>query len=88
MKERKKFFSSHFFNEKFLVTISTCHNYEIDYKVGPRKKASKPFVSDFLKQKFRWECEDCATEIGRHSNSFDTEKFRCAKCKGKFIRIQ
>lgn len=33
--------------------------------------------------KFKWECQTCQKEYGRHSNSIDTAKQRCGMCTGE-----
>lgn len=32
--------------------------------------------------KFKWQCQTCMKEYGRHSNSIDTTKQRCGSCTG------
>ena len=31
-----------------------------------------------IQSKWRWQCTSCGAEVGRHSNSFDADKYRCA----------
>ena len=32
--------------------------------------------------KYRWQCQVCQQEYGRHSNSIDVDRSRCGKCRG------
>jgi hypothetical protein len=51
------------------MDVTTCHNYDINYK-------------------YRWQCQVCQMEYGRHSKSIDVDKSRCGKCHGRYPPTQ
>ena len=37
--------------------------------------------------KYRWQCQVCQQEYGRHSNSIDVDRSRCGKCRGALAAL-